>query len=56
MEKEIKVWLSDIKQAISEINQFLPDKKVFQDFQKDLKVKRAIERNIEIIGEAVNRI
>ncbi|MCW3075834.1 MAG: antitoxin [Bacteroidetes bacterium] len=56
MEKEIKVWLSDIKQAISEINQFLPDQKIFQEFQKDLKAKRAIERNIEIIGEAVNRI
>jgi uncharacterized protein with HEPN domain len=56
MEKEIKVWLSDIKQAISEIEQFLPEKKVFPEFQKDLKSKRAIERNIEIIGEAVNRI
>jgi uncharacterized protein with HEPN domain len=56
MEKEIKVWLSDIKQAISEISQFLPDKKVFTEFQKDLKARRAIERNIEIIGEAVNRI
>ena len=56
MEKEIKVWLSDIKQAISEINQFLPEKKIYQDFQKDLKAKRAIERNIEIIGEAVSRI
>jgi len=48
MEKEIKVWLSDVKQAISEIEQFLPEKKIFQDFQKDLKTKRAIERNIEI--------
>ncbi len=56
MEKEIKVWLSDIKQAITEIYQFLPEKKMFQEFQKDLKAKRAIERNIEIIGEAVNRI
>jgi uncharacterized protein with HEPN domain len=56
MEKEIKVWLSDIKQAISEINLFLPDPKIFEEFQKDLKAKRAIERNIEIIGEAVNRI
>ena len=56
MEKEIKVWLSDIKQAIIEINQFLPEKKIFQEFQKDLKSKRAIERNIEIIGEAINRI
>ena len=56
MEKEIKVWLSDIKQAISEINQFLPEKKLFADFQKDLKSRRAIERNIEIIGEAMGRI
>jgi uncharacterized protein with HEPN domain len=56
MEKEIKIWLSDIKQAIDEINQFLPKKKDFSEFQKDLKSKRAIERNIEIIGEAVKRI
>ena len=56
MEKEIKIWLLDIKQAINEINQFLPDKRVFREFQNDLKARRAIERNIEIIGEAVNRI
>ncbi len=56
MEVEIKTWLSDIKQAIAEINLFLPDKKDFYAFQRDLKTKRAIERNIEIIGEAVNRI
>jgi uncharacterized protein with HEPN domain len=28
----------------------------FIEYQKDIKTKRAIERNIEIIGEAVNRI
>lgn len=56
MESEIKTWLSDIREAIREINQFLPEKRDFTEFQKDLKTKRAIERNIEIIGEAVNRI
>ncbi len=56
MENDIKVWLNDIKQSIQEINQFQPNKKDFFEFQKDLKTKRAIERNIEIIGEAVNRI
>ena len=56
MEDEIKTWLSDIKQAIIEINDFLPDKKNLFQFQKDLKTKRAIERNVEIIGEAANRI
>jgi uncharacterized protein with HEPN domain len=56
MEDEIKTWLTDIKQAIVEINDFLPDKKNFFHFKKDLKTKRAIERNVEIIGEAANRI
>lgn len=56
MEKEIKIWLSDIRQAILEIDQFLPAERKFQDFQGDIMVKRAVERNIEIIGEAMNRI
>ena len=56
MENDIKTWLADIDQAIEEINMFLPPKKDFIEFQNDLKTKRAIERNIEIIGEAVNRI
>lgn len=56
METEIKTWLSDIMQAIHEINGFLPEKQDFYEFQQDIKAKRAIERNLEIIGEAVNRI
>src|SRR5471030_2146492 len=56
MEDEIKTWLGDINQAIIEINDFLPDQKNFFHFKKDLKTKRAIERNVEIIGEAANRI
>lgn len=56
MEDEIKTYLADIKQAITEINSFLPDKKDFFEFKKDLKTRRAIERNIEIIGEAAKRI
>ena len=28
----------------------------FLEYQKDIKTKRAVERNIENIGEAVNRI
>lgn len=56
MEDEVKTWLADIKQAIIEINDFLPDQKDFFQFKRDLKTKRAIERNVEIIGEAANRI
>lgn len=56
MEIEIASCLADFKQAINEINEFLPNQKDFFEFQKDTKTKRAIERNIEIIGEAVSRI
>ncbi|MBL7827379.1 MAG: DUF86 domain-containing protein [Saprospiraceae bacterium] len=56
MQEVIKVWLEDIERAIAEINQFLPESKNFIEFSNDLKTKRAIERNIEIIGEAMSRI
>ncbi len=56
MVNEVKTWLKDIEQAIIEINSFIPEIKNFKDFQKDLKTKRAVERNIEIIGEAMSRI
>ncbi|NLL27588.1 MAG: DUF86 domain-containing protein [Bacteroidales bacterium] len=56
MKKEVLTWLEDIKQAIDEIEEFLPEKRDFFEFKKDLKTRKAIERNIEIIGEAVKRI
>ncbi|MEI7526982.1 MAG: HepT-like ribonuclease domain-containing protein [Mariniphaga sp.] len=57
MDREIKAWLFDIQKSIEEIEQFLPEgQRVFENYQNDLKTKRAIERNIEIIGEATNRI
>ncbi|HEY0245199.1 MAG TPA: HepT-like ribonuclease domain-containing protein [Mucilaginibacter sp.] len=57
MDIEIKTWLYDILKAINEIDSFFLDRtKNFIEFQSDLKTKRAVERNIEIIGEAVNRI
>ena len=56
MEDKVKTWLSDIKLAISEIYEFLPEDKSFASFQKDIKGKKAVERNLEIIGEAINRI
>lgn len=57
MDNEIKTWLFDINSAISEIDRFFENgKKVFEEYKQDIKTKRAVERNIEIIGEAVKRI
>lgn len=56
MDFKIKTSLLDIHQSIDEIFIFLGDNRDFLVYQADLKTKKAIERNIEIIGEAVNRI
>lgn len=56
MEIKVKVWLLDILNSIDEIFDFLGDKRDFYSYKNDLKTKKAVERNIEIIGEAVNRI
>lgn len=56
MKHEIFAWLEDIKQAIKEIYDFLPENIDYIEFDKDLKTRKAVERNIEIIGEALNRI
>jgi len=56
MHPEIKIWLKDIELSIKEIHEFFPAHGKYKDFKDDLKTRKAIERNIEIIGEAMRRI
>ena len=57
MDNRIKTWLYDILRSIEEIEAFYDNKpKIFEEYVADIKTKRAVERNLEIIGEAVNRI
>lgn len=57
MDDTIKTWLYDILSSINEIESYFVDTpKWFEIYQNDLKTKRAVERNIEIIGEAMSRI
>ncbi|MEQ1678492.1 MAG: HepT-like ribonuclease domain-containing protein [Chitinophagaceae bacterium] len=57
MDIEIKTWLYDILNAINEIDSFFIDTpKSFVNYQGDLRTRRAVERNIEIIGEALSRV
>ncbi len=56
MDFKIQTWLLDILQCIDEINLFLGEERNFITYQKDLRTKKAVERNLEIIGEAVSRI
>jgi uncharacterized protein with HEPN domain len=57
MDSEIKTWLFDILKSIKEIESYFEDRpKKFEDYIHDVRTKRAVERDIEIIGEAANRI
>ena len=56
MDNYIKSWLYDIINSIDEIDSYFPNSKNFQDYVNDGRTRRAVERNIEIIGEAMSRI
>lgn len=57
MDSDTKAWLYDILNSINEIESFFLDTpKTFAAYKSDLRTRRAVERNIEIIGEAMGRI
>jgi uncharacterized protein with HEPN domain len=57
MDERIQKWLHDIKAAVSEIDEYFNIyPKTFHSFQSNIILRRATERNLEIIGEAMNRI
>ncbi|MGZ5244606.1 MAG: HepT-like ribonuclease domain-containing protein [Bacteroidia bacterium] len=57
MEERILKWLYDIQNAIIEIEEyFTVFPKDFNQYKSNTLLKRAVERDLEIIGEAVNRI
>lgn len=57
MDEKVLKWLFDVKIAIDEIDAFFVDQDYnFLNYQRNIMLKRAVERNLEVIGEAINRI
>lgn len=57
MNEKVLKSLYDIRFAIEEIDSyFKKETKSFENYQLNVLLKRAIERDLEIIGEATNRI
>lgn len=57
MDERIEKWFYDIKLAIEEIDSFFSHSGYdFSEYKQNTMKKRAIERNLEVIGEALNRI
>jgi len=56
MENEVKKYLYDIQESITSIENYLGTKRDFNVYLKNKMLRRAVEREFEIIGEAMNRI
>lgn len=57
MERAISKTLEDIRNAILEVDSFFESRpRRFDIYLSDVCLRRAIERNITIIGEAMNRL
>ena len=56
MDRAIKKYLFDISSAISNIEEYIGTPKIFENFESNRQLQQAVERNLEIIGEATKRI
>jgi len=56
MNLEVQKWLYDILVSIQSVNEFIGEVRIFENYEADKKTRRSVEREIMIIGEAVNRI
>lgn len=56
MQLEIQKYLYDIKVSIDSIYDYLENKRDFNEFKRNKLLRRGIERELGIIGEAANRI
>ena len=57
MDERVLKWIYDIDFALNEIESYFEgEEKNFFVYKENVMLKRAIERDLEIIGEAINRI
>jgi len=56
MDEQILKWLQDVYDSISSIESYLGESRDFNNYQKNKMLRRAVEREFEIIGEAMNRV
>ena len=54
--RSLKKYLYDVQQSIDSIYEYLGDRRVFFEYERFKQLRRAVERELEIIGEAVNHL
>ncbi len=56
MDNREKKYLFDIQTCIDNIDSYIGEPKLFDTFEKNQMLQDAVERNLEIIGEAINQL
>lgn len=56
MDNRIKQYLFDVEKSVEHVELFISSINSFEEYAKDILIRRAVEREIEIIGEAMSRI
>jgi uncharacterized protein with HEPN domain len=56
MENKQKKYLLDILEATEHIAMFIENLITLEDYEANLLIKRGVERELEIIGEAMSRL
>lgn len=56
MDQEVKKLLHDIRESILSVEEYLNGTGDIRSYKANKMLRRAVEREIEIIGEAMNRI
>ena len=57
MDDDVRKYLYDVLLAIDEVEGYFEGRpKLFETFCLDMMLRRAVERNVEIMGEAMNHV
>jgi uncharacterized protein with HEPN domain len=56
MDRSVKKFLFDISMAINSIEEYIGTPKLFANYESSRQLQQAVERNLEIIGEATRQI
>ena len=57
MQPDIRVWLFDVLEAIANVEEYMAGIPAgFKSYKENKMLKQAVDRKLEIIGEAVNRV
>lgn len=57
MDEYIQKYLEDVLNSIDEVEGYFANRSLrYEQFESDILLRRGVERNVEIMGEALNKI